>query len=126
MRPYAPISSDEMKGRFELLVTRFGGGVASHWLHGLPLGSKVGFKLPRAEVRPEVQYPFAGVKTFSLLCTASGLPPMYQLLCTPLSAPAEEREVVLLCHSATVDDILLRDELEEWARKAAGRLRCLP
>ena len=122
-RPYSPISSGEMHGRFELLVTRLAGGVVSHWLHGLPLGSKVGFKLPRAEVRPEVQYPFAGVKTFSLLCTESGLPPMYQLLCTLLSAPSEEREVVLLCHSATVDDILLREELEELARKAEGRFK---
>ena len=122
-RPYSPISSDEMQGRLELLVTRLEGGVASHWLHGLPLGSKVGFKLPRAEVRPELEFPFAGVTTFSLLCTASGLPPMYRLLCELLSAPGESREVVLLCHSATEEDILLREELDELARKAAGRLR---
>ncbi len=59
---------------------------------------------------------------------------MYRLLVSLLAAPAEATELspggdnyvtelVLLCHSATVGDILLREELEELARKAAGRLR---
>ena len=48
---------------------------------------------------------------------------MYRLLVSLLSPPAEATEVVLVCHSATVGDILLREELEELARKAAGRLR---
>ena len=61
--------------------SRFEGGVASQYLHGLPLRSKVGFRLTRGDVKPaQHSYPFEGKQTFSLLCTASGLPPMLQAL----------------------------------------------
>ena len=54
--------------------------MASQYLHGLPLRSKVGFRLTRGDVKPaQHSYPFEGKQTFSLLCTASGLPPMLLL-----------------------------------------------
>jgi hypothetical protein len=41
VRPYTPISDNDLVGRFELLVKRYEGGAVSQYLHGLRLGAKV-------------------------------------------------------------------------------------
>merc|ERR1712160_56877 len=52
-----------------------------------------------------------------------GLAPMYQALWKLLGTPGDERQVVLMYGNKSVEDILLKDELSAWSKKAAGRLK---
>merc|ERR1719231_1376789 len=44
VRPYTPISSNAMLGKFQLIVKRYDGGAMSQYLHKLPIGSPVQMK----------------------------------------------------------------------------------
>jgi len=124
IRPYTPISDNSMLGQFELMVKRYDGGsvsVVSEWLYGLELGAKVGFKHTSFNIK--APYPFEGKKSITLLCAGTGLAPMYQALWKLLGTPGDERQVVLMYGNKSVEDILLKDELSAWSKKAAGRLK---
>ena len=113
VRPYVPISAPSMKGRFELLVKRYEGGAVSQYLHGLPLGARVSFRHTRVCVK--AQYPFEGRGSFTMLCCGAAITPMYQML-QKILPEGKRRRVVLIYGSKTVEDILLKDELEAMAR----------
>jgi len=121
VRPYTPISDNEMLGKFELLVKRYEGGAVSQYLHGLPMGAKVEFKHIKFNIK--AQYPFEGKKTISMVCAGTGLTPMYQALWKLLGTAGDERQVVLLYGNKSVEDILMTDELTAWAKKAGARLK---
>jgi cytochrome-b5 reductase len=63
-----------------------------------------------------------GKERFNMLAGGMGLAPMYQILWKMLFTPADERKAVLIYHSRTTADILLRRELDEWARALPHRL----
>ena len=121
IRPYTPMSDNSMLGKFQLLVKRYDGGAASQYLFGLEIGSKVAFKHIKFNIK--AQYPFEGKKTISMLCAGTGLTPMYQALWKLLGTPGDDRKVVLLYGNKTVEDVLMKDQLNEWARKAGDRLK---
>lgn len=100
---------------------RYDGGAVSQYLHGLELGATVGFKHIKFNIK--AQYPFEGKKTISMLCAGTGLTPMYQALWKLLGTPGDDRQVVLLYGNKSTDDILLKEELSAWSKKAAGRLK---
>jgi hypothetical protein len=60
VRPYTPVSTNALLGKFELMVKVYdegqGGGVLSRHLGGLPLGESVNFKHIPFNVK--IQYPF--------------------------------------------------------------------
>ena len=120
VRPYTPISEEGTPGGFDLLVKRYPGGAASQYLHGLALGDTVGFK----HVAPNVkkQHPF-GKRTISMLCAGSGITPMVQALRKIVGTPGDETEVVLLVGNKSVEDILMKNELDGLVRSSKGRLR---
>lgn len=115
VRPYTPISGDALLGKFELLVKRYDGGVASQYLHGLSPGDLVEFKHIKFNIK--TQYPFAGKKTFTLLAAGTGITPMYQALRKLLETPGDDRPVTLIYGSKSPDEILLKAELDEWASR---------
>jgi len=120
VRPYTPISEEARLGSFDLLVKRYPEGAASQYLHELAVGDTVGFK----HVAPNVkrQHPF-GVRTISMLCAGSGLTPMVQALRKLVGDPSDTTEVVLMVGNKSVEDILMKGELDELVRTAKGRLR---
>jgi len=120
VRPYTPISDNATLGSFDLLVKRYPGGAASQYLHSLDLGATVGFKHIKFNVK--VQHPF-GKKSISMLCAGSGITPMVQALQKLVDTPGDATEVVLLCGNKSVDDILMKEELNAWSKRAGGRLK---
>ena len=58
-----------------------------------------------------------------MLCAGTGLTPMYQALWKLLGTPGDDRQVVLLYGSRSVEDILMKEELNAWSKRAAGRLK---
>ena len=120
VRPYTPFSPPEQAGSFDLLVKRYDGGAVSTWLHELPVGSMVGFKHIKFNIK--AQYPFEGAKRITLLCAGTGLTPMFQALHKLMTTPGDERPVVLLYGNKAPADILLKEQLDAWA-KANPRLK---
>ena len=125
VRPYTPISDNSVLGKFELLVKRYPGRAdpelsASEYLHSLPVGSEVEFKHIKFNVKE--QYPFEGKRTITLVCAGTGITPMYQALWKLLGTPGDTRPITLLYGNKSPDDILLKAELDAWARAHPGRL----
>lgn len=121
VRPYTPISPNEVTGRFQLLVKRYAQGAVSQYLHALEPGAMVSFKHIIFNVKR--QYPFAPAKTISLIAAGTGIAPIYQALLRLMNEPDDDRQVVLLYGNRSPKDILLKDELDAMATKAAGRLK---
>lgn len=121
VRPYTPISEISQLGSFEILVKRYDDGAMSSYLYSLPVGAPVQFKHIKFNLKR--QYPFPGIKTFSLLCAGSGITPMYQALMKLMSTVGDNRKVVLLYGNKSAEDILMKAELEAWAVAHSDRLR---
>mmetsp|Transcript_15450 Transcript_15450/g.39854 ORF Transcript_15450/g.39854 Transcript_15450/m.39854 type:complete len:299 (+) Transcript_15450:30-926(+) len=121
VRPYTPISDDSMLGKMELLVKRYEGGAASQWLHDLPVGSAVDFKHIKFNIKE--QYPFDGKQSITLLCAGTGITPMYQALQKLMGTVGDTRPVTLLYGSKSADDILMKEELDAWAKAYPDRLK---
>ena len=58
-----------------------------------------------------------------MLCAGTGLTPMYQALWKLLGTPGDDRQVVLMYGNKSVEDILMKEELNAWSKRAAGRLK---
>mmetsp|Transcript_41571 Transcript_41571/g.88714 ORF Transcript_41571/g.88714 Transcript_41571/m.88714 type:complete len:306 (-) Transcript_41571:455-1372(-) len=121
VRPYTPMSDNSMLGKFELLVKRYDGGAVSQWLHELELGAKVGFKHIKFNIKS--QYPFEGKKTITMICAGTGITPMYQAMWKLLGTPGDDRKVTVLYGNKSPTDILMKEQLDEWAAKSGGRLK---
>ena len=127
VRPYTPMSDNTMLDKFQLLVKRYPSpregvppGLMSNYFFGLKVGDEVLFKHIKFNVK--IQYPFA-YKTVSMVCAGTGITPMYQALQRVLDTPGDTTQVTMLYGNKTVEDILLRDELEAYAKKHADRFR---
>ena len=120
VRPVRAFSPPEQAGSFDLLVKRYDGGAVSTWLHELPVGSMVGFKHIKFNIK--AQYPFARRLRITLLCAGTGLTPMFQALHKLMTTPGDDRPVVLLYGNKAPQDILLKEQLDAWA-KANPRLK---
>ena len=65
---------------------------------------------------------FEGKKTFTFLCAGTGITPIVQALHKLLNTPGDERKIVLLYGSKSPEDILCKEQLDEWARAHPHRL----
>ena len=120
VRPYTPVSTNAMRGAFQLLVKVYPEGEMSSHLASLPLGATVDFKHIAANVKR--QYPF-GVRKVVMLAGGTGITPMLQALHALLGTADDQTETTLLYSSKTEADILARTALDSWAASHAGRFR---
>ena len=70
----------------------------------------------------KVQYPFESKKTISMVCAGTGITPCFQALFKLLGTPDDDRQVTMLYGNKSVGDILMKEELDAWA-KQSGRLK---
>eukprot|EP00808_Paulinella_micropora_P012558 g47086.t1 len=121
MRPYTPITVDNLDppGSFELVVKRYPRGKFSNFFHRLEVGDCVSFKGPVRTVayRPN-QY-----ACLCLIAGGTGITPMYQLLRTVLHDPADQTEIRLLYANRSVQDILLKNEIDTLRQTFPDRLK---
>jgi cytochrome-b5 reductase len=128
VRPYTPMSDNSLLGKFQLLVKRYPSprdgvppGLMSNHLFGLAVGDEVLFKHITFNVK--IQYPFVAFKSVSMVCAGTGITPMFQALQRLLDTPGDTTKIAMLYGNKTVEDILLRDELEAYAKKHEDRFR---
>ena len=123
-----------MLGKFELLIKRYPAwgdpsfahnykppGKMSNYIHDLQVGATVRFK--HIAVNVKKQYPFAGVRTITMLAVGVGIAPMLQALHAVLTGPDDSTRVVFLYGNRTVEDILMREQLDSWAAAHKDRFK---
>lgn len=141
VKTYVPVSEGVGKklGEFTLCVKNYNNGGLSQWIHGLepPLkdeetkktlldedgkpvkGDCAGFSFTEENV--QVQYPF-NAKKITMVCTGTGITPMFQAIKKIVETPGDMTEVVLIYGSKTIDDIILKAQLDAMVTKSEGRV----
>jgi len=135
-RKYTPSSSDRDLGRLDVVIKvyrgnqRFpDGGKMSQYLESLNIGDEIDIAGPFGRIgylghgrfvigRKEYRFPNVG-----MIAGGTGVTPMLQLIQAILRDPRDETKMSLLFANQTEDDILVRDLLEDEARKHPSRFR---
>ncbi|KAA3465278.1 nitrate reductase [NADH]-like [Gossypium australe] len=132
MRAYTPTSAIDEVGHFDLVVKVYfkgvhpkfpNGGLMSQYLDSLPLGSFLDVKGPlgHIEYRGRGNFQVHGKPKFAnklaMLAGGTGITPIYQVIQAILKDPEDKTEMYVVYANRTEDDILLKEELNGWAKK---------
>ena len=132
MRAYTPTSSVDEVGYFDLVVKIYfknvhpkfpNGGLMSQYLDSLPIGAVLDVKGPLGHIEYTGKGNFLVhgkpkfAKRLAMLAGGTGITPIYQVAQAILKDPEDETEMHVVYANRTEDDILLREELDAWAKK---------
>ncbi|KAI0482543.1 ferredoxin reductase-like protein [Xylariaceae sp. FL0804] len=113
-RSYTPVSNNADRGRLELLVKMYAdGALTGGLLAHLAPGDEVLFRGPRGAMR----YRRGLARRMGMLAGGSGITPMWQLIRAVCEDARDTTELSLVYANRTEDDILLRAELDAFARR---------
>lgn len=138
IRSYTPVSSDDDKGFFDLVVKVYkknvhpkfpDGGKMTQYLDALKIGDTIAFRGPSGKLQylgngklsikklrkdpPQI----VNVKKVNLIAGGSGITPMLQLVNDVLKKSDDNTQLALLYANQSEEDILLRDDLDVLAAK---------
>ncbi|KAE8716348.1 Nitrate reductase [Hibiscus syriacus] len=105
------------------------GGLMSQYLDSLPPGSSLEVKGPLGHIEYTDRGNFLVhgkpkfAKKLAMLAGGTGITPIYQVIQAILKDPEDETEMYVVYANRTEDDILLKDELDGWAKKKHDRLK---
>jgi cytochrome-b5 reductase len=119
VRPYTPISTNSQLGSFELMVKIYPDGKLSQEMNNLQTGDTLDFKHIPFNVK--IQYPF-NKRRIAMIVGGTGITPMIQALHAILDTDSDTTKVDLIYGSKSQDDILGRQQIDEWAAKSNGQL----
>ncbi|KAG6736723.1 hypothetical protein POTOM_060388 [Populus tomentosa] len=132
MRAYTPTSTVDVVGYFDLVIKVYfkgvhpkfpNGGQMSQYLDSLSLGSVIDVKGPLGHIEYVGRGKFLVhdkprfAKKLTMLAGGTGITPIYQVIQAILRDPEDDTEMYLVYANRTEDDILLREELDSWAKE---------
>ncbi|KAK7275698.1 hypothetical protein RIF29_16820 [Crotalaria pallida] len=138
MRAYTPTSGVDEVGYFDLVVKIYfkgvhpkfpNGGIMSQHLDSLPIGSVLDVKGPLGHIEYNGRGNFLVhgknkfAKRLAMLAGGTGITPIYQVAQAILKDPEDHTEMHVVYANRTEDDILLREELDAWAKKYHDRFK---
>ena len=129
-RPYTPVTTNETRGHFDLVVKNYTNGNVSSYLHSLNVGDQIEVKGPFRKFKYEPnQYNKIG-----MIAGGTGITPMLQVIHEILENPEDQTEISLIFANSSFflslsyllllslffkkddeGDILMRDELDKLA-----------
>jgi cytochrome-b5 reductase len=113
-RSYTPVSNNADLGRLELVIKCYPDGLLTgKYLVNLKVGEEVKFRGPKGAMR----YGKDLCKRIGMVAGGTGITPMYQLIRAICESDTDTTEVSLIYANRSEADILLRKELEAFARK---------
>lgn len=118
-RSYTPTSNDSDRGRLELVVKVYPNGLLTNYLAALNPGDQVEFRGPKGAMR----YHKGLCRHIGMIAGGTGITPMYQLIRAICEDETDNTTVSLLYANQTVDDILLREELDGFAKKCPTKFK---
>jgi len=113
IRPYTPISTNELIGSFDLLVKDYAQGKMSRHLSTMQIGDVVEFKHIPFNVKLQAPFPY---KKIGMIVGGTGITPMIQALHAILGDENNPIEVTMLYGSRESSDILGFDLLAQWEK----------
>ncbi|XP_078444502.1 nitrate reductase [NADH] 1-like [Wolffia australiana] len=129
MRAYTPTSADDVIGHVELVVRVYPKGLMSQHLDALPIGGTVEVKGPLGEIEYLGRGNFIvggerkRARKLAMLAGGTGITPIFQVMQAVLRDPEDRTELHLVYANRTEDDILLREELDSWARDRSEQVK---
>ncbi|PYH88488.1 cytochrome b5 reductase [Aspergillus ellipticus CBS 707.79] len=113
-RSYTPVSNNLDVGRLELVVKCYPDGLLSgQYLANLTVGDEVEFRGPKGAMR----YSRGLCTKIGMVAGGTGITPMYQLIRAICEDDRDTTEISLIYANRSEGDILMREELEAFARK---------
>ncbi|KAJ3677050.1 hypothetical protein LUZ60_002774 [Juncus effusus] len=139
VRAYTPTSTINEVGHLDLLIKVYfkgehpkfpNGGQMSQYLETLPLNSNIEIKGPVGHI----EYTGRGnflinnkpqfAKRLAMIAGGTGITPVYQVAQAILQdQPDDKTEMDVVYANRSEDDILLKDELDQWAKEYPDRFR---
>ncbi|TQB74386.1 hypothetical protein MPDQ_004879 [Monascus purpureus] len=112
-RSYTPTSNNLDRGVLELVIKCYPDGVLTgQYLANLQVGDQVQFRGPKGAMK----YNKGLCKKIGMIAGGTGITPMYQLIRAICEDDRDTTEVSLIYANRSEEDILLRSELETFAR----------
>ncbi|KAF2464332.1 ferredoxin reductase-like protein [Lindgomyces ingoldianus] len=117
VRSYTPISSDEDKGYFDLLIKSYPTGNISKHVASLMVGQNMKVKGPKGAM----VYTPNMVRHFGMIAGGTGITPMLQIIKAIIRGreAGDVTEVDLLFANVNPEDILLKEDLDALAKNDA-------
>lgn len=120
MRSYTPTSNNGDLGTLELVVRCYPDGqLTGRYLANLQVGDEVAFRGPKGAMR----YRRGLCRKMGMVAGGTGITPMFQLIRAICEDERDETEVSLVYANRSEGDILLREELEGFARRYPRNLK---
>ncbi|KAF4982826.1 hypothetical protein FZEAL_1618 [Fusarium zealandicum] len=113
-RSYTPISNNSDLGTLELVIRCYPDGqLTGNYLANLQVGEEALFRGPKGSMR----YQRGLCTKIGMLAGGTGITPMFQVIRAICEDESDLTEVSLIYANRSEEDILLRDELETFARR---------
>lgn len=113
-RSYTPTSNNLDKGVLELVIKLYpDGALTGKYFANLKVGDEVLFRGPKGVMG----YKQGLCKHIGMIAGGTGITPMYQLIRAICEDEKDTTQVSLIFANRSEDDILLREELETFARR---------
>lgn len=116
IRYYTPISNQFDQGFFDILVKSYPDGTVSKKFAALTPGQKVSFKGPVGRMA----YKENMSKNIVMIAGGSGITPMLAVLGSIITTASDETTVKILFANETENDILLKEELDDYVDSYPG------
>ena len=138
MRAYTPTSLDDDVGFVEMVIKvyfrnenpRFpDGGKMSQHFESLKIGDTIDIKGPVGHFtylgrgRFKLHNELRECKNMGMICGGTGITPAYQIIKAALKDPADKTCFHVLYANQTPADVLLRPELDAWAKNNSDRVK---
>lgn len=118
-RSYTPVSNNSDRGVLELVIKAYENGKLTTYLAGLEPGAEVLFRGPKGAMR----YRPGLCKKIGMIAGGTGITPMYQVIRAICENERDTTEISLIYANRTEEDILLRAELDRFAKRYPKNLK---
>lgn len=119
IKPYTPTTLDSDVGHFKLVIKMYPQGRMSHHFREMRVGDYLAVKGPKGRFK----YQPGQVRAFGMLAGGSGITPMFQVARAILENPHDTTKVHLIYANVSLEDILLKEELEGLATNYPDRFK---
>ncbi|RCH87181.1 NADH-cytochrome b5 reductase, partial [Rhizopus azygosporus] len=118
-RSYTPTTPEEGRGYFDLVIKSYPTGNISKLMGELKVGDSVGIRGPKGNFA----YTRNMVRAIGMIAGGTGITPMLQIIRRICNDPLDKTKIDLIFANVTMDDILLKNELDEISAKAPDNFK---
>lgn len=113
-RSYTPVSNNSDLGILELVIKVYPDGkLTNNYLAHLEVGDEVLFRGPKGAMKYQPNL----CKKIGMIAGGTGITPMFQVIRAVCEHDRDTTEISLIYANRTEEDILLREELDRFARR---------